>query len=377
MRIATVLALLLAPAVPAWGAGPVQFQSPGLPPSTMDPAGRLVEDWGTLGVKLAGEGVAEGPTTVEAVRLDSLIPAARATADRGAVRLLTTAYRAPAHPAGVDVFSVRVEEAKGRPAKVTLALDVPKTVRAGLRTARLGSRVVLTLADEALEAREIAPWGACDESVALPGWAKPAVKCDPAFRNIRAGMGGVPIRYRFTVQPRSEAVVVLGLCESHWDRAAQRPVVCRVEGAEPLEVDPIARWGRHKPGALVFRARDENGDGRLDIAVRAAPGAKDRNPILNAIWIFPPGEIPNLGKVIAGALNTKALRYVDVGGPGDQSLYPPGKLEYQLSLPAGGSKTLVFFVACQGGSAPIPEVSPWTAETLRRAAWEVARDWHP
>jgi len=53
------------------------------------------------------------------------------------------------------------------------------------------------------------------------------------------------------------------------------------------------------------------------------------------------------------------------------------KLEYQLSLPAGGTQDLVFFVACPGGAAPIPEVSPWTAETLRRAALEVARDWRP
>lgn len=377
MRVAVALALLLTPVAPAPGAGPVQFQSPGLPPSQMDAAGRLVEDWGTVGVRLSGAGVTDGSPTVESARLDNLIPAARATAARGAVRLVTTAFRAPVHPAGVDVLSVRVEEAQGRPAKLTLALDVPKNVRLGLRTARLGGRVVLTLADEALQAREVAEWGVCDESVALPGWAKPAVKCDPAFRNIRAGMGGVPIRYRFRVTPRSEALVVLGMCESHWDRAQQRPMVCRVEGADPLEVDPIARWGRHKPGVLVFRARDENADGRLEIAVRAAPGAKDRNPILNAIWIFPPGEIPNLGQVASGTLNAKALRYVDVGGPGDQSIYPPGKLEYQLSLPAGGSKELVFFVACQGGSAPIPEISPWTAETLRRAAVEVARDWRP
>jgi len=367
-------ALLVAMAL-AIGAGPVSFHSPGFAASQRDAVGRLVEDWGAVGVKLTGQGVTDGPVTVEATHLDGLIPAARAVADRGAVRLIATAFRAPVHPSGVDVLTVRIEEAKGRPAQVTVALDVPKSVRLGLRTARVAGRAVLTLADEALQAREVADWGSCDESVAMPGWAKPAVKCDPAFRNIRAGMGGVPIRYRFRVAPRGEALVVLGVCESHWDRAGQRPLVCRVEGADPVEVDPIAKWGRHKPGALAFRASDENGDGRLEISVRAAPGAKDRNPILNAIWIFPPGQVPNLGKVVAGALSAKALRYVDVGGKLDQSIYAPGKMECQLSLPAGGSQELVFFVACAGSSAPIPEVSPWTAETLRRAAREVARDW--
>jgi hypothetical protein len=374
MTATLLMALALTPAV---SPTPVAFQSPGFPPSQLDPAGRLVEDWGSVGVRLSGDGVIDGPVAIAATRLDGLIPAAQATANRGAVRLVTTAYRAPAHPSGVDVLTVRVEEAKGRPAKLTLTLDVPKNVRVGLRTARLASRPVLTLADDTIQAREVADWGSCDESVAMPGWAKPSGKCDPAFRNIRAGMGGVPIRYRFRVAPRSEALVVLGFCESHWDRPGQRPLTCRVEGAEPVEIDPIAKWGRHKPGVLLFHASDQNADGRLDLAVRPAPGAKDRNPILNAIWVFAPGAVPNLAKVAAGTLNDKALRYVDVGGKGDQSIYAPGKLEYQLSLPAGGTQDLVFFVACPGGAAPIPEISPWTVEALRRAALEVARDWSP
>ena len=280
----------------AAAAQPVPFTSPGLPPSQIDEAGRLVEDWGTLGVKLTGQGVADGPITVEAIKLDGLIPAARATSVRGAVRLVTTAYRAPVHPAGLDVLSVRVEEAKGQPANVTVSLAVPAKAKLGLRTVRLGARSVITLSDEVLAEQETRDWGSCDESVAMAGWAKPAVKCDPAFRNIRAGMGGVPIQYRFKVAPRSAATVALGFCESHWDRPAQRPLACRVEGADRQEIDPVAKWGRHKPGVLVFKARDENGDGRLDVAVRPAVAAKDRNPILSAIWLFPSGVVPNPDK---------------------------------------------------------------------------------
>lgn len=359
----------------AAAAGSVPFTSPGLPPSQIDEAGRLVEDWGTLGLKLTGPGVADGPITVEAIKLDGLIPAARATSQRGAVRLVTTAYRAPVHPAGLDVLSVRVEEAKGQSANVTVGLTVPPKAKLGMRTVKLGSRTVITLSDEVLAGQETREWGSCDESVAMPGWAKPTGKCDPAFRNIRAGMGGVPIQYRFKVPPRGAATVALGFCESHWDQSGQRPVSCRVEGADRQDADPVAKWGRHKPGVLVFKARDENGDGRLDVAVRPGPGAKDRNPILSAIWLFPAGVVPSPEKLVFGALSAKALRYVQVGGPNDQSIYPAGKLEYQLSLAAGGSKELVFFVACQGGTAPIPDLSPWTAETLRRAALDVWRDW--
>jgi hypothetical protein len=240
---------------------------------------------------------------------------------------------------------------------------------------KLGPRTVLAMPEETLEGQELREWGYADEAVSMPGWARPSVKCDPAFANIRAGMGGVKIAYRFAVKPKSRTPVVLGFCESHWAQPGQRPLLCRVEGAESQTVDPVARWGQHKPGALAFAARDVNGDGKLEVTVSPAPGANDRNSILNAIWLFPPGPPPKLDQVIAGALSAKAIRYVAVGGDKDQSIYPAGKLEYKLNLPAGGVRELAFFVACQGGSAPIPGVSAWTTDGLRRAAADVWRQW--
>ena len=372
--IASFLAVSISTTL-ALAAEPISIHSPGFPPSTLDADGQLVEDWGAVGVTLSGEGIAEGPTALQAVMLDGVVPAAQATAARGAVRLIRTAFRAPAFPSGVDVFTVRVEEIRGQAAEVTLGLDLPANAGIGLRTVRLGGRVVLTLPPESLANRPMRDWGYCDEATSLPGWAKPAVACDPAFRNIRAGMGGVPIVYRFAVDPKSKATVVLGLCESHWAAAGQRPLSCRVEGTAAQTVDPVAKWGQHKPGALIFAARDENGDGKLEVVVRAAAGAPDRNPILNAIWMFPAGESPNLERLVSGALSGAAIRYVDVGGENDQSIYPPGKLEYRVRLPAGGTQELTFFVACPDSSAPTPDTSAWTAVTLRRATVEVWRDW--
>ncbi len=179
-----------------------------------------------------------------------------------------------------------------------------------------------------------------------------------------AGLGGVPIVYRFSVNPKSKATVALGLCESHWAEAGQRPLSCRVEGVAAQTIDPVAKWGQHKPGVLVFAARDENGDGKLEVVVLAAPGARDRNPILNAIWIFPAGESPNSERLVSGALNGAAIRYVDVGGQNDQSIYPPGKLEYRIELAAGGAQELTFLVACPNSSAPAPDTSTWTTALL-------------
>ncbi len=218
-------------------------------------------------------------------------------------------------------------------------------------------------------------WGWADDAVALPGWARPAVECDPAFRNIRAGMGGVPIHYHFKVAPEARVKVALGFCESHWSQAGQRPVICRVEGASPQEVDPLARWGRHQPGAVAFAASDANRDGTLDVSVLPKPGAPDQNPILNAIWLFPADATPDLEQVVAGKLNAVASRYVAVGGGNDQSLYAGGRVEYALKLAARGTKELTFLVACPGSSVPPPDQTAWTVEKLRQSAAEVWRDW--
>jgi hypothetical protein len=351
--------------------------SPGFPPTVIDAQGRLQEDWGPVAVRVRGAGVTEGPITVTATKLDGVIPAAQVAADRGAVKVTSTVYRAPIFPAGVDVLTVRVAEARGRAAHVVLTVPLPEAAQLGTRTVQLAGRAVLTLPPDGLPARALRAWGYCDEATSLPGWAKPEGPCDPAFRNIRAGMGGVPIVYRFTVPPKGSARVVLGFCESHWTEPGQRPLTCHVEGAPVQDVDPIARWGRHKPGALSFLGQDGYGDGKLDVVVRSAPGAADRNPILNAIWVFPSQDAPALDRVIAGDLNSAATYRVEAGGLNDQSIYPPGKVEFELKLPAGASRALTFLVACPGGSSPIPDLTDWTESSLRRAAFQVWRDWTP
>ena len=61
-RVALIAVLPWLCAAAALGEQPVAFHSPGFPPSHVDQQGRLVEDWGTLGVELAGE-VADGPNS--------------------------------------------------------------------------------------------------------------------------------------------------------------------------------------------------------------------------------------------------------------------------------------------------------------------------
>jgi len=371
-RLAGVLALGLA--APLWAE--VSFTSPGLPPTRMDDQGRLVEDWGAVAFKLTGAGLpAAPPPAVQSVKLDGIIPGAQARAQYGPVAVTVTAFRAPAWPAGLDVLNVRVSETAGQQTSAQLSLLLPETVHLGLKTVTLGGRAVVGLPTGIKVSQAMREWGWADDALAMPGWATPAVECDPAFRNIRAGMGGVPILYRFKVEPKARLELVLGFCESYWAQAGQRPLVCRVEGAPPQELDPVARWGQHQPGALLFAARDENGDGLLDVAVLPKLGAPDQNPILNVIWLFPADTQPNLEQTIAGRLNGVALRYVDVGGSNDQSLYAGGQAEYVFNLPPGATEELTFLVACPGASVPLPDRAAWTPEKLRQSAAQVWRQW--
>ncbi len=354
----------------------ISFTSPGFAPTRMDDQGRLIEDWGALAVTAAGEGLAEAARcTVTSTNLNGLIPAAQAQFEYGPVTLTVRAFRAPAWPAGLDVLTVRLAQTTSQDLPVRLTLALPENARLGLNTVTVGGRAVLCLPPNLKISQAVRDWGWADDAVALPGWGRPTVDCDPAFRNIRAGLGGVPILYHFKVEPKAKVSAVLGFCESHWAQAGQRPVICQVEGAAAQELDPLARWGQHRPGAVFFAASDANGDGMLDIAVLPKPGAPDENPILNAIWLFSPETTPNLERVIAGKLNSTALRYVDVGGPGDQSLYAGGKVEYALKLAPKATEEMTFLAACSGASVPAPDRTAWTVDKLRESAAAVWREW--
>jgi len=341
----------------------------------MDADGRLVEDWGSVKPVIESEGLILEKGTIQPVRLEETVPAAVWTATLGPVQVTATGYRAPTFPSGMDVLSVRLVETSGQDRRLTLSLQIDPPPRVGLSTAQVDKRTVVAVPLETQELLELRDWGYTIDTTAMPGWAKPQGECDPAFANIRAGMGGIPIGYRFRVAPRTQANVVLGFCESHWDRPQIRPLLCLVEGARPLLVDPIDRWGRHQPGTLLFTASDTNADGWITVTVKPVPGAHDRNPILNVVWVFPADKRPNLDRVAKGQLNDQALYYVDVGGTKDQPILASQDLRFPVALSGNGSKELTFYVACPDGSVVTPELTAWTKDDLFRAAKEVWQAW--
>ncbi len=153
-------------------------------------------------------------------------------------------------------------------------------------------------------------------------WAKPSAGLDSSLRHIAMHMGG-SILYEVAVPAGASRRVALALCEGWWKEAGQRVQVLRVEGAEPKTVDTVADIGQNKAAAFWFEARDANGDGKIEIAVEAAPRAADKNTILNGLWVFAADAKPDSDALLAGKLNSLALarmNSIKPGGPARNDL---------------------------------------------------------
>ena len=142
-------------------------------------------------------------------------------------------------------------------------------------------------------------------------WANPKTPCDPAFRNIAVAMGG-SVHYRIRAAAGEKYTVVLGLCEGWHAKPDQRILDLRIEGKTRRTVDMVAEHGRNVPVLFPFEARDEDGDGWIDVTIAAAGGSPDQNTILNVLWVFQ-GEAPPVAELLTGKSSRPALAHVSCG----------------------------------------------------------------
>ena len=136
------------------------------------------------------------------------------------------------------------------------------------------------------------------------GWRKPAGRprppgSDPAFSSVAIGSGH-PIQYRFKAKKDARYTVVFGLCEGYYAKPGQRILTLQVEGKSLRTVDMVAEKGRNQPEVFSFPARDENGDGWIDLAVAAAENSPDKNTILNTLWVFREADAPSRAELLSG-----------------------------------------------------------------------------
>ncbi len=145
-----------------------------------------------------------------------------------------------------------------------------------------------------------------DDGEGLEDWAAPGAGFDPSLRNINVHMDG-NIQYELLVPAGSSRLVALALCEGYWGVAGKRILILNVEGKESRTVDMVAEFGKNKPQAFWFEARDADVDGKIKISVNAAAQATDKNTILNGLWVFTPETKANSEALLKGNMNAAAL----------------------------------------------------------------------
>ena len=160
--------------------------------------------------------------------------------------------------------------------------------------------------------RQVTGWDAPKVPRVLYGWARPTVRCDPAFDDVAVSQAG-PIDYTLRVIPGQTMTVAIGLCEGLYDEAGKRPLRIEVEGAAPKIVDVVKDAGKNRPMLYRFDGKDTNRDGVITIRIGAVPGVADPTAIVNAIWAFAPEDVPPAAEIISGLATDRAYAFASCG----------------------------------------------------------------
>ncbi len=131
-------------------------------------------------------------------------------------------------------------------------------------------------------------------------WAKPAEGVSPEFRNVAWGPNR-PVAYRFRVPAGAAKRVMLGFCESYKKLLFQRTATMEVEGAATQAVDLALNAATNAPQVFLFDARDEDGDGWINLRV-FGPQGQDPNSTLATVAVYAAGATLSREELVAGSL---------------------------------------------------------------------------
>lgn len=142
-------------------------------------------------------------------------------------------------------------------------------------------------------------------------WSDVPSDIDPAFRDVAWGTNR-PIKYLIRVPKNSRKQIILGFSDSRYGQPGLRMLNIYVEGTSHLIIDPAAK-GKNIPQVFSFNAKDVNGDGQIQVLIKAAPNGKDPNTYINALWMFPEGTKINREALIRGKESSKAELFLNCG----------------------------------------------------------------
>src|SRR5262249_54471264 len=115
-----------------------------------------------------------------------------------------------------------------------------------------------------------------------------------------------PIHFKLAVEPGAVVTVVYGLCEGSFTKPGERVLILRADGADARTVDPVKDFGANQPGIYRLTARDADHDGVIDIDVGTPGNLRERQSILNALWIFS-GKVPADEDILDGRADEQAF----------------------------------------------------------------------
>jgi hypothetical protein len=153
-------------------------------------------------------------------------------------------------------------------------------------------------------------------------WASPTMPAEPAFRHAATNRKEI-VHYRFQAEKGQIYTVVCGFCEGANNKPGDRVLDIEIEAKNRRQLDLAKEFGRNVPVLIPFEARDEDGDGFVDLAIAPDNDCRDPNSLLNVLWVFKGQPSLNLDELRQGRSSIKPLAHVSCGDNPDRQLLSP------------------------------------------------------
>ena len=230
-----------------------------------------------------------------------------------------------------DLYKLEIQNPTDAPlpSKVAAILEGPPDMRLEGGVVRGLDDAPFLLADAPAESRlKLRDWGLCDKRAKAYATGPGPGNTEPAVASYRAGLDGLPVVYRVKAEPGKKYVVYLVSTphiSGYWLENPKQAgdLVCEyeVEGAPSQALDYI-EYLRKKSQPLCVRfddARDQDGDGYIEIRSGVAARSRIKHTRLSVIYVFPEGtRVEDPATVYSGSMNDRCVWHVDVGSTPEQ-----------------------------------------------------------
>jgi hypothetical protein len=173
----------------------------------------------------------------------------------------------------------------------------------------------------------------------INNWATPTVPCEPAFRDA-ASMMKEPVHYRFRAEKGQVYTLALGFCEGANNKPGDRVLNIEIEAKHRRSIDLAKEFGRNVPALIPLEARDEDGDGMIDLDITPDNDCRDPYSLLNVLWVFKGRPTLDLGELLQGRSSVPPLAHVAGGANCDKQLVAPSVNVVLVRLHNAGSAAI-------------------------------------